>query len=210
MARKAPGTTPGRVEWYTPKADGNRLAPEDDRVRVRLRMPTAADQRRAFARAVEVRDVATGEVSVGSYAIAGQELCRLCVLEVKNYDTPAGEPMADGEDFATHAEDAFLSEVGDVLMGATALTTDWCKACGTALTDLSKACSNKKCKSKEVVEGEEAPSAASSGSSGSESLSEPQSVTEGRSDALDGADSRGSGTSSGAASSSFESARAAG
>lgn len=180
MARRVQGPVSGRVDWYTPEAEGNRLEPDKDRVRVRLRMPTEADKRLASSRSIGKRDIDGDEVRAGAYITMGQELARTCVVSVENYEKPDGALMVDGDDWADHAETSFVQEVGEVLFGALELTSDWCKVCGTNLPDGSKVCVNETCASKEIEQGEELPSEDSLGSNPSETRSDGPSVPEGQ------------------------------
>ena len=216
MARKARNLPPPtKADWYVPEADGNRLAPPEDRVRVLLRTPTASDMRRAAARSVDKEDIEGGRPRMGWSVIFQQELVRLCVLRVENYDGPAGA-IVDGDDFATYGEDAFLTETGEKLITTGSLRVDFCEVCGADLPDGEKKCVNPTCptvlegKAQEITEGEGVPSDDSSGSNGQVTPLAGRSAPEGQSSASEDAPGQGGGTSSGEDSSASESARAAG
>lgn len=199
MARKVQGPVPNRRHVYVPKALGNRLAPTEDQVQVHLRMPSEADRRRAMARAMGVKDFEGQKPLPGMFITAGQELARLCVFRVENYEGAAG-PIVDGDDFADHGETELVTEVGDVLIGGIALTKSWCKSCGESLADDAKVCpecakAGAKPKDQEIVEGEGQPSADSSASNGSETLSAGASATEGQSTAPAAVGAQGGATS---------------
>jgi hypothetical protein len=112
---------PGDVVVYTPKADGNRKAPLEDRVVVHYREPNDRDRRRLKfgGSAGTVRKFKDGTVEItpdaDSEVVRMERAVEGNVEKVENYIGPNG-PITNGIEFAEYAEDVFFFEVARLIL----------------------------------------------------------------------------------------------
>lgn len=106
MARKVKGRQPGSVWTFVPRCFDNHLAPESEKVTVRIKHPSAG----------QLRDLAFEDSKTRAESILSE-----VVISVTNYEQPNGVPILTGSDLAKFGESEFVVAVLEAIQSETVM-----------------------------------------------------------------------------------------